>query len=65
MPSLFNEPLEMVKLVGKFVSPIKNILFGIFIGQALLGSAVTYFEAKSIYNVHSKLVELEKKVEYL
>lgn len=64
VPSIFHERLDIIKLVGKFANPIKNILFGIFVGQALLASTVTYFEAKSIYKVHSKLAELEKNFEY-
>lgn len=40
------------------------MLFGIFIGHALLGSAVTYFEAKSIYKVHSQLTECENNLEF-
>ncbi|XP_018578643.1 uncharacterized protein LOC108916823 [Anoplophora glabripennis] len=64
IPSILQEPLEVFKLVRKFVNPIKNVLFGIFVGQALLGSAVTYFEAKSIYKVHSQLMELENNLEY-
>ncbi|KAJ8919120.1 hypothetical protein NQ315_012105 [Exocentrus adspersus] len=63
LPLMNHQPLELVKVVGKLAKPIKNVIFGIFIGHALLGSIVTYFEAKSIYNVDHKLAELEKNLE--
>ncbi|KAJ8947940.1 hypothetical protein NQ318_020841, partial [Aromia moschata] len=44
MPFITKEPLEVLKLLRKQIKPIKNVLLGIFIGQALLASAVTYLK---------------------
>lgn len=53
----------------KQTKPISNILFAIFVGQALLGSLITYLEAKSIETVNDKLTllgyELERQDELM
>lgn len=64
LPSLINEPGAVFKFMVTKMKPIQNILFAMFVGQALLGSAVTYFEAKSVYTVNEKLAKLEYDLEH-
>lgn len=54
--------MKNVRLIQKINRPIGNTLLGILLGQALLGTAVTYFEGRSILNVNKKLLEEEKKI---
>nr|XP_023019201.1 uncharacterized protein LOC111508016 [Leptinotarsa decemlineata] len=58
IPYISREPMKIFRLIQKMIKPKQNILFGIFIAQALFGSIVTYLEAESIYKVNSKLLEL-------
>lgn len=62
-----NEPFKLLQFWRKQTKPISNILFFIFVGQALLASATTYLEAKSIEKVNDKLTlfgyELEELID--
>ncbi|CAH0558839.1 unnamed protein product [Brassicogethes aeneus] len=64
LPSLAKEPLEILKFVKAKVKPIQNILFAIFVGQALIASGVTYLEANSVFKVNGKLSKLEYDLEH-
>ncbi|KAG5875844.1 hypothetical protein JTB14_012964 [Gonioctena quinquepunctata] len=65
VPYISREPMKVLQLIQKIVKPQKNILFGIFVMQALLGSLVTYLEAESIYKVNLKLIESERNEDQL
>lgn len=55
--------MKVLKLMQKQTKPITNILFALFIGQALLASTVTYYESKSVLTVQKKLMEIHKQLE--
>ncbi|CAG9823258.1 unnamed protein product [Phaedon cochleariae] len=63
MPYVTKEPLKVFKVLQSKFTPIKNTLFWIFLGQALLGSLVTYWETGSVHKVYSKLYAIEKQME--
>ncbi|KAL3278752.1 hypothetical protein HHI36_016280 [Cryptolaemus montrouzieri] len=64
VPYLHKEPLKVFQLYTKMTKPIGNILFAIFVGHALLASAVTYAEANSIYRVNKELAQSEYDLEH-
>ncbi|KRT83531.1 hypothetical protein AMK59_4662 [Oryctes borbonicus] len=64
VPYITKEPLKVFKLVQKMTRPIGNILMTIFLGQAIVASIVTYFEAKSVLRVQRKLAMLEDELEH-
>ncbi|KAK9873633.1 hypothetical protein WA026_023418 [Henosepilachna vigintioctopunctata] len=63
IPYIHQEPKKLFQLYRKITKPIGNLLFAIFVGHALLGSAVTYAEFRSINKVNQKLAELEYTLE--
>ncbi|KAF5305501.1 hypothetical protein FQA39_LY01592 [Lamprigera yunnana] len=63
VPSLTSEPMKVFKLWKTQTKPISNILFAIFVGQALAGSVMTYIEAKSIEKVNERLTLLGYELE--
>lgn len=63
VPDLGREPSKVLNLVKTKSRPISTILLGMFLGQALIGSAVTYFEAQSVIKVNTKLQLLEEELE--
>ncbi|GJQ73068.1 hypothetical protein Trydic_g1698 [Trypoxylus dichotomus] len=64
VPYLTKEPLKVFKLLQKMTKPIGNILMTIFLGQAIIASVVTYFEAKCVQRVQLKLAMLEDDLEH-
>ncbi|XP_044761106.1 uncharacterized protein LOC123318528 [Coccinella septempunctata] len=64
IPYLHKEPMKVFKLYVKLTKPIANVMLAIVLGQMLLASGVTYFEAKSINTVKRKLSELEYNLEH-
>lgn len=64
IPYLHKEPKKVFQLYVKLTKPIANVMLAIVLGQMLLASAVTHFEAKSINTVKKKLSELEYNLEH-
>ncbi|XP_049948836.1 uncharacterized protein LOC126456946 [Schistocerca serialis cubense] len=60
VPAINKEPMSLLNLWRKLTKPKGNIFFGIAVLQAAVGSAITYFEAKSFYTIQSKLIEEEE-----
>ncbi|XP_046991027.1 uncharacterized protein LOC124596082 isoform X2 [Schistocerca americana] len=60
VPAINKEPMSLLSLWRKLTKPKGNIFFGIAVLQAAVGSAITYFEAKSFYTIQSKLIEEEE-----
>ncbi|XP_031332146.1 transmembrane protein 126A isoform X2 [Photinus pyralis] len=58
IPYFTKEPLKAAQLWLNKTKPINNILFAIFVGQALAATAVTYLEANAIEKVNDKLTLL-------
>ena len=63
LPDVISEPKKVFNLVRVKSAPLANVVFALFIGQALVGSVVTYFESKSVITVSQKLALLEKELE--
>jgi hypothetical protein len=63
IPDVVREPGQLLKFIHGKTKPVANVLFAIFIGQALLGSVVTYWEAQSVITVNRKLALLEQQLE--
>lgn len=64
VPYITKHPKKVFELWKLTTKPIGNILFAIFIGQALAGSLITYLEAKSIDNCNNRLIQLEYELEH-
>ncbi|XP_056638925.1 uncharacterized protein LOC130446588 [Diorhabda sublineata] len=65
MPYITKEPRKVFQIVAKMYKQLKGVAWGIFLGQAVIGGLVTYFEAKSIINVNLELVKTERENEFL
>lgn len=63
IPYLLKEPMKAFNLWKIQTKPVANILFGIFVAQALAGSIVTYLEAKAIDKVNDRLILLKYDLE--
>ncbi|KAF5302489.1 hypothetical protein FQR65_LT08579 [Abscondita terminalis] len=63
IPYITQEPMKAFNLWKMKTLPIKNVLFAIFLGQALAGSVVTYLEVKSIEKVNDRLTLLGYELE--
>ncbi|XP_022919821.2 uncharacterized protein [Onthophagus taurus] len=64
VPYITKEPLKVLKIIQKLTRPAANTLFGIFVGQALLASIVTFYESKDVFKVSEKLAKLEFELEH-
>ncbi|XP_018319197.1 uncharacterized protein LOC108732745 [Agrilus planipennis] len=62
VPYVTKEPLKAFKFWQSKTRPIGNILFAIFLGQALAGALVTHLEARSVFNVNNELLKLDKSL---
>lgn len=59
IPDVIKEPLKTLKAVQTLSKPVMNTWIAACIGQALIASAVTYYEGKAVYTVQKKLLEEE------